>query len=283
MLKGGHVIDPANNIDGPVDVGLEQDLSDMDVEATAEAIGRRSDILVGVKVAHYAGRGWEPVDRGVEAARLSGTFCLIDQNAQPARPYSEMMLEHMNPGDGVTHCFGYGKPMIGNDGRVKPHYVEARARGIKFDAGHGNNGFSFSMAVPALEQGFPTDTISTDMRRMSMFTSRANMTEVMSKFLAMGMPLEDVVRRSTVAPAKWIKRPDIGTLTPGRPADIAVLEFQDRPCGLSDSGPTGYRVMQAKGRLVCQLTIRRGSVVWDQDGRSKDEWTETPKTDLDYP
>lgn len=261
----------------------EQVVADMDPELTAECITGRGDILVGVKVAHFQGPGWESVDRGVEAARLSGTFCLIDQNAKPTRPFSEMLLEHMNPGDGVTHCYGYGKPMIGNDGKVKPHYIEAREKGIKFDVGHGNNSFSFSMAVPALEQGFAPDTISTDMHRMSMRTSRATMTEVMSKFLAMGMPLADVIEKSTVTAAEWIKRPDIGTLTPGAPADVAVLERVERPAGLSDSGPTGYRIMKTNQRLVCQLTIKDGNVMWDYDGASKDDWADTPKTDLNIP
>ena len=143
--------------------------------------------------------GWESADRGVEAARQSGTFCLIDQNARASRPFSEMMLEHMNPGDGVTHCYAYGKPMVGNDGKVKPHYWEAREKGIIMDVGHGNNSFSFSMAVPAIEQGFPPDTISTDLHRMSLHTSRATQTEVMSKFLAIGMTIYDVVERSTLA------------------------------------------------------------------------------------
>ena len=105
------------NIVGAGMVGdAEQVVADMDPEATAECISGRGDVLVGVKVAHFQGPGWESVDRGVEAARMSGTFCLIDQNAKPTRPFSEMLLEHMNPGDGVTHCYGYGKPMIGNDG-----------------------------------------------------------------------------------------------------------------------------------------------------------------------
>ena len=140
----------------------EQDVDDMDVELTAAKIRQRSDTIVGVKVAHFGGVGWESVDRGVAAAAESGVFCLVDQNARASRPFGEMMLEHMNPGDGVTHCFGYGKPMIGNDGKVKPHYWEAREKGIIMDVGHGNNSFSFSMAVPAIEQGFPPDTISTD-------------------------------------------------------------------------------------------------------------------------
>ena len=127
---------------------VEQNTEDMDAELTAVKIRQRSDVIVGVKVAHYQGRGWESIDRGVEAARLSGTFCLVDQNSKHTRPFDEL-LKRLGPGDGVTHCFGYGKPMIGNDGKVKPHYIEARKRGVKFDVGHGNNSFSFSMAVPA--------------------------------------------------------------------------------------------------------------------------------------
>ena len=261
---------------------VEQDINDMDAEATAAKIRQRSDIIVGVKVAHYQGRGWESIDRGVEAARLSDSFCLVDQNAKPTRPFDEM-LKRLRPGDGVTHCFGYGKPMIGNDGKVKPHYIEARARGVKFDVGHGNNSFSFSMAVPAIEQGFPPDTISTDMHRMSLHTSRAQMTEVMSKFLAIGMPIAEVIARSTWEPAKWINHTELGTLTPGALADIAVLEFQDRPAGLSDSGPTGYRIMKAEGRLITQLTIKDGAVQFDYDGLAKDDWSETPTTDLNLP
>ena len=261
----------------------EQDVEDMDVELTAAKIRQRSDVIVGVKVAHFGGVGWESVDRGVAAARESGTFCLIDQNARASRPFSEMMLEHMNPGDGVTHCFGYGKPMVGNDGNVKPHYWEARERGIIMDVGHGNNSFSFSMAKPAIEQGFPPDTISTDLHRMSLHTSQATMTEVMSKFLAIGMSMADVIDASTWAPAQQINRPDLGNLTPGSSADISVLEFVDREIGLTDSGPTGYRVMPAKGRLENRITIMNGEIRFDRNGMTRDPWTATPTTDLNLP
>ena len=261
---------------------VEQNTEDMDAELTAAKIRQRSDVLVGVKVAHYQGRDWESIDRGVEAARLSGTICLVDQNSKHTRPFDEL-LKRLGPGDGGTHCFAYGKPMIGNDGKVKPHYIEARNRGVKFDVGHGNNSFSFSMAVPALEQGFPPDTISTDMHRLSHRTSRAEMTEVMSKFLAMGMPIAEVVARSTWEPAKSINHTELGTLTPGASADIAVLKFQELPSGHSDSGPTGYRIMKAKGRLINQLTLKDGVVKFDYDGISKDDWSETPTTNLNLP
>lgn len=266
-----------------MDPRFEQDVSDMDAELTAETIMRRADVLVGVKVAHFQGPGWESVDRGVKAAELSTTFCLIDQNAKPTRPFDQMLLEHMRPGDGVTHCYGYGKPMIGNDGKVKPHYREARERGVIFDVGHGSNSFSFSMAAPAIEQGFPPDTISTDMHRNSLHTSRATMTEVMSKFLAIGMPMRDIVEKTTTAPARQIGHPELGTLTPGALADIAVLEYVERPAGLSDSGPTGYRILKADGRLNNQLTIKDGVVRFDYDGVTKDDWSETPTTDLSIP
>jgi len=261
---------------------VEQNTEDMDPELTAAKIRQRSDVIVGVKVAHYQGRGWESIDRGVEAARLSGSFLLVDQNSKPTRTFEDL-LKRLRPGDGVTHCFGYGKPMIGNDGKVKQHYIDARKRGVKFDVGHGNNSFSFSMAVPALEQNFPPDTISTDMHRSSLHTSRAQMTEVMSKFLAMGMPIGEVVARSTWEPAKMINHTELGTLAPGAPADISILEFQDRPAGLSDSGPTGYRIMKADGRLINQVTIKDGTVRFDYDGLSKDDWSDTPTTDLNLP
>ena len=105
----------------------------------------------------------------------------------------------------------------------------------------------------------------------------------MSKFLAMGMPMAEVVRRSTVEPAKQINQAELGTLTPGALADITVLEFVDRPARLSDSGPTGYRVMNAEGRLICQMAIKDGQIKWDYDGSSKDDWAETPSTDLSIP
>ena len=185
----------------------------------------------------------------------------------------------MNPGDGITHCYALGRPMISNDGKVKPAFLEARERGIKFDVGHGMESFSFSMAVPALEQGFPPDTISTDMHRSSFLRAGATMPEVMSKFLAMGMPMAEVVELTTVKPAEWINRTELGTLTPGAPADIAVLEYQDRPCGLGDSGPTCSRTMRAQGRLINQITILGGAVRFDYDGHTKDDWREAPKID----
>jgi len=261
----------------------EQNLADMDPQATADKIAEAGSFCVGVKVAHFEGPGWEAVDRGVEAARLSNTWVMVDQNPLPTRTMDKMLLEHMRPGDVLTHLFGFDKPLIDAQGNVKEHFRQAREKGIKFDTGHGNANFSFSMAVPAIEQGFSPDTVSTDLHRMSFLSSVATMPEVMSKLLAAGMSLNDVVERSTAAPARHMRHPELGTLNVGGGADVAVLEMAEGDFGLSDNGATGYRVMKANRRLVNQITIRDGAVVWDRNGRTKKDWTNTPPPDTSLP
>jgi len=261
----------------------EQNIADMDPQATADKVAEASTFCVGVKVAHFEGPGWEAVDRGVEAARLSGTWVMVDQNPLPTRTMDKMLLEHLRPGDVLTHVFSFGKPLIDAEGNVKKHFWEAREKGVKFDTGHGNANFSFRMAAPAIEQGFPPDTVSTDLHRMSFLSSMATMPEVMSKLLAAGMSLNDVVERSTVAPARQMGHSELGTLSVGGVADVAVLEMAGGDFGLSDNGPTGHRVMKADRRLVNQITIRNGEVVWDRNGKTKQDWTNTPPPDTSLP
>jgi len=260
----------------------EQDVSDMDAEATADKILTRRDIAIGIKTAHFRGPGWENVDRALEAAERSGTWVMVDQNAVDTRP-TDQMLEKLRPGDVETHCFAWNKPIIGNDGKVKPHFWEARGRGVKFDVGSGNNSFSFAMAKPAIEQGFLPDIISTDTRRKSLLSTFATMPETMTKLMAVGMSLSDVVERSTIAPARQLGHPELGSLSVGADADIAVLELAEGKFGLTDGGRTGFRVMQVDRRLVPQMTVRNGTVVWDLNGRSHEDWSNTPPPDNRLP
>ena len=260
----------------------EQDVSDMDVGATAEAVLARRDIVVGIKTAHFRGPGWENVDRAIEAAERSGTFVMVDQNAVETRT-TDQLLEKLRPGDIATHCFAWNKPIIGNDGLVKSHFKAARKRGVQFDVGSGNNSFSFSMAKPSIQQGFLPDTISTDTRRKSLLSTFATMPEIMTKFLAIGMSLTDVVERSTIAPARQLGHPELGSLSVGADADIAVLELSEGDFGLTDGGRTGFRVMRADQRLVPQMTVREGVVVWDLNGRSHEGWENTPPSDNRLP
>ncbi len=260
----------------------EQNVSDMDAGATAEAIMARRDIVVGIKTAHFRGPGWENVDRAIDAAERSGTWVMVDQNALETRT-TDQLLEKLRPGDVATHCFAWNKPIIDDDGKVKPHFREARERGVQFDVGSGNNSFSFAMAKPSIEQGFSPDTISTDTRRKSLLSTFATMPESMTKLLVIGMSLQDVIERSTIAPALQIGRPELGSLSVGADADIAVLELAKGVFGLTDGGRTGFRVMQTDRRLVPQMTLREGVVVWDLNGRSHEDWTNTPPPDNRLP
>ena len=219
----------ANGMNG----GLEQTVDQMDPHRCAQTIERHSEVIVGVKTAHYwtekpwdAGHPpWAAVDRALECGRLAKVPMMVDfWPRPPQRSYADLILKKMRPGDIHTHVFAQQFPILLPNGRVDPILWKARKRGVIFDVGHGAGSFWFRNAVPAIEQGFVPDSISTDLHLRSMIGPAQSMTNVMSKFLAMGLPLDDVVRRSTTNPARAIKRPDLGTLSVGGEADIAVLE-----------------------------------------------------------
>ena len=266
------------NIAGEGMVGLpEQDLDGMNVDLTTAKIDQRPDRIVGVKVAHYTGPGWQPLDRGVKAAENTNTYVMVDQAPIKSRPNNEMLLEHLRPGDITTHCYGFDKPMIDSNNKVKPYFFEARERGVKFDVGHGAGSFSFRIAKNAIEQGFPPDTVSTDMHTASILSNQGTMPETMTKMLALGMDLPDIIERSTWAPALTIGHPELGNIGQTAFADIAVLEIAEGDFGLTDNG-SGNRVYPSDKRIVCQMTVRNGEIVWDKNGRSRDSWTNTPPT-----
>lgn len=148
---------------------------------------------------------------------------------------------------------------------------------MKFDVGHGAGSFSFRIAKNAIEQGFPPDTISTDMHSASIMFNQGTMTETMTKMLVLGMELPDVIERSTWAPALTIGHPELGNIGQTAFADIAVLEIAEGSFGLTDNG-SGNRVYPSNKRINCEMTIRDGEVVWDRNGLSRDSWTNTPPT-----
>ena len=136
----------------------------------------------------------------------------------------------------------------------------ARERGIHFDLGHGAGSFWFRNAVPAFRGGFPPDTISTDLHMGNINGPVVGMLNTMSKFLSMGMPLEEVIRRSTVEPARVIRRPALGTLSAGAEADVAVFRAWRGVFGFADCGKAK---MTGTKKLECQLTLRAGQIVYD--------------------
>ncbi len=260
---------------GMVGEPYESNVEDMDPAATAEAIGKHRDIVVGIKTAHFAKPGWAAIDRAVEAGRRAHVPVMVDDKifTDSQRTTREELLEHLRPGDIHTHMYNDRQMELISrfTGKVEPWMMEARKRGVLFDVGHGGGSFLWPVAASAIKQGFFPDTISTDLHSSSIMMQQADMPNVMSKMMLLGMSLADVILRSTVNPAKEISRyPELGTLGIGRAADIAVLEDQTGVFAFKDSWPAKKL---ANHRLECALTIRDGRVVYDRDGRSFPAWS----------
>lgn len=249
---------------------VEQNTNDMDPVRTAEVARRNHDVVVGIKVAHYAGPEWIAVDRGVEAGRLANIPVMVDfATFRPERPFQDLVLKHLRPGDIYTHLYLRVVPMLDADGRVLPYLFEARKRGIIFDVGHGGGSFSFLQAIPAVKQGFVPDSISTDLHIDSMNAGMKDMLNLMSKFLNMGMSLDDVIACSTWHPAREIHHEELGNLSVGSDADVAVLRLVHGDFGFVD---TARLRMKGDRKLVAELTLREGHVVWDLNGMSSEDW-----------
>ncbi len=239
---------------------------DFDADAVARLALKHKDIVVGVKTAHYQKPDWMSVDKALEAAKKAGIPAMVDfGHFLPERPYTELVGKRLRPGDISTHCFRGPVPVVDEQGKLYNYLRQARQRGVKFDVGHGGGSFVFRNAVPAVEQGFYPDSISTDLHTGSMNAGMIDMVNTMSKFLAMGMPLVEVIKASTWNPANEVKRPEQGQLSVGAPADIAVLRIDEGAFGYVDG--FGGRLAATK-RLGCELTLQGGAVAWDWNGRA---------------
>jgi dihydroorotase len=252
----------------------EQDLSDMEVKPTADMVRKFPGLIIGVKTAHYAGPEWTPVERAVEAGTLANVPVMVDFGTDhPERPVADLVTRKLRPGDIYTHVYSGLRGEVDPSGHVNPGLIEGRKRGVIFDVGHGGGSFLWRIAVPAMKAGFVPDSISTDLHIGSMNTGMKDMLNVMDKFLAMGMALDDVIARSTWNPAREIKQDGIGHLSAGAAADVAVLRLERGRFGLVDMN--GAR-MDSTRRLMCELTVRDGKVVYDLNGISRPEWRTLP-------
>jgi len=255
----------------------EQNLADMEAEPTAKCARQYPGLVVGVKVAHYAGPEWDPVDRAVEAGRIAGVPIMIDFGGHtPPLSLEDLLLKHLRPGDIFTHVYAHVRgriPVVDEQNHLRPYVIAARKRGVIFDVGHGGGSFLFRQAIPALREGFPPDTISTDLHTGSMNAGMKDMLNVMSKFLNMGMPLPDIIEKSTWKPAQVIHRTDLGHLSEGAPADLAVFRVRDGTFGYIDTAPGK---LMGRMKLECELTVRDGKVAWDTNGISYPRWEDVP-------
>jgi dihydroorotase len=247
----------------------ENDPQDMDVAELVKVARANSDIVVGYKVAHYRGGDWLDVDRAVEAGNQTKMPVMVDFGfVNEKRNLGTLLLDKLRPGDIYTHCYsGHRGEVV--DGKLNPAMPAARKRGVIFDVGHGGGSFYWYVAMPAFQAGFWPDSISTDLHTGSMNAGMKDMANVMSKMLNAGMPLTEVIRTSTWQPAQIINRKELGHLDKGAVADVTVLAVEKGNFGFVDAG--GGR-LDGTQRIVAEMTIRNGAVVWDLNGRSAENW-----------
>jgi len=258
---------------GGMDVDGEDDPADLDPEAAANMARQFPDIIVGFKTAHYNGPGWLSIDNVVKAGNLANLPVMVDfGTVNEIRNLNTLLMDKLRPGDIYTHAYsGHRDELL--HGKLNPAMVAGRKRGILFDLGHGGGSFYWYVAVPAFQEKFYPDTISTDLHTGSMNAGMKDMIHVMAKVLNLGVPLEDVIRMSTWAPARSIKHPELGNLDTGAEADVTVLRLDKGRFGLVDSA--GARKWGDR-MLVCEMTLRKGRVVWDLNGLASQDWTVFP-------
>jgi len=257
-----------------------QDTTDMNPVTTAFVMNEYPDIIVGIKAHHYRGHDFTPVDRAIAAGRITNKPIIVDfGSSTPKLSIEELFMKHFRPGDIFTHTFsgsaandsapGGREAIIDGNNKVKPFVFEAQKSGRIFDVGHGAGAFVWSNAINAIKQGFLPNTISTDLYRSSRNAGMKDMSNVMSKFLAMGVSIQDVILRSTWNTAQVIQKPELGNLSVGTEADVAVFGLREGNFGFVDARGT---VFKGNKKIESELTLRAGRVVWDLNGISGQAW-----------
>jgi dihydroorotase len=249
----------------------EQNTADMDGAATAALALRYPGVIVGIKTAHFNGPEWTPVEQAVIAGTKAGLPVMVDFGAdRPTRPLYDLLTQKLRPGDIYTHMYS-GLRQEQDPVTLGPSkaFIAGRARGLYFDTGTGGGSFRWSLAVPMIKQGFRPDSISTDLHVDSMNGATKDILNVASKLMALGLPLKDVVADMTAHPAHQIRQDQLGNLSVGAAADVAVLRVVKGHFGFTDMVNTR---VDGTRKLVAELTIRRGRIVYDLNGLSALPW-----------
>jgi dihydroorotase len=184
------------------------------------------------------------------------------------------MTQKLRPGDIYTHMYS-GLRHEQDPVTLGPSkaLIEGRKRGIYFDVGQGGGSFKWSLAVPMIKAGFIPDSISTDLHVTSMNGAMKDELNVADKIMAVNVPLKEVVAEMTSHPAHEIRHEELGNLSEGAIADVAVLRLQSGNFGFTDMVNTR---LDGKQKLICELTIKNGKIVYDLNGISADLWTAPP-------
>ncbi len=246
-------------IDG---AGELEDMRYVEPDRIVQVCRENPDLIVGLKVRltpkYVGGNAAAALAAVIRAAAETGLPVMVHPN-ESVVPLAEI-LATLRPGDVLTHCYhGRGNGILDARRILLPAVRDARERGVLFDVGHGMGSFSFAVARAALEQGFAPDTISTDVHTYSIRSPAVDLATTMTKFLHLGMPLEECVRRVTAAPASAFRLGHgIGSLAAGCPADITVLEIARRPAVLRDCENVEERTEEVIVPILC---LRAGELV----------------------
>ncbi|MHC6152006.1 amidohydrolase family protein [Bradyrhizobium elkanii] len=239
----------ANNGLSAFPVAELYNIDNAQVEACAMALAENADFLIGVKVRMSENvifkHGLEPLKRGIQACEMCGwpARMMVHIGGVETRELMSDILNLLRPGDILTHAYSGAPNMSGaftnivQEGRLLPAALAAKQRGVLFDVGHGGGSFDFTVAEIAIPAGCTPDTISSDIHVFSGNSPGIPfLPNVMSKFLAMGSSLDQVVAMATSVPARIINRtPKIGTLQRGAPGDVAIMDLVEGPVSFVDT------------------------------------------------
>jgi dihydroorotase len=251
---------------------FENNTADMDGAATAAMALKYPQTVVGIKTAHFAGPEWTPVEQAVIAGTKANIPVMVDfgEDFPATRPLYDLLTVKLRSGDIYTHMYS-GLRHEQDPTTLGPSkaFIEGRKRGIYFDVGQGGGSFKWTLAIPMIKDGFIPDSISTDLHVTSMNGAMKDELNVADKILNLGVPIKEVVAEMTSHPAHEIKREELGNLSPGAIADVAVLRVEHGNFGFTDM--VNARV-NGKEKLLCEITIKDGRIVYDLNGMGANRW-----------
>jgi dihydroorotase len=249
----------------------------LDVDLAQMIVEENRDLILGIKARIDAqttrGTGITPLKLARELANRVELPLMVHIGVGP--PTIHDVIPFLQPGDILTHCFtGANSRIIDEQGQVFPAVRELHERGVIFDIGHGTGSFSFDVAEAMLEHGFPPDVISSDIHQTAIQGPMFDLPTTLSKFLNLGMSLPDVIERATSRPAVAMRRPELGSLKPGSPADVALFRLEEGQYTFYDA-QMGKRL--GKQRLINTLTMVGGEELPRVPERPLHSWAKLPE------
>lgn len=237
-------------------LGESADLRLLEPTACLEAARDHKDLIVGIKVRlGRSGSGLSGVaalDISLEVAEYTELPLMTHLDSPP--PSRREVMDRLRPGDILTHCYRlFPNTPIAPGGAVQADVLRARERGVLFDIGHGKGSFGFATAMAMMKKGFMPDIISSDVHALSITGPAYNLIVTMSKFLALGWPLPEIIRAVTINAARAIRLEDRGTLRPGKLGDATVLTEENGEFVFEDVANetiTGARQIAVKGAVL---------------------------------